>query len=209
MDNVVELQRTDKWFADRCGKFTGSRFVDVLARKRNGEPLDAYSRCIWHVVTERISGKPVMGPSGAALRWGVDVEPYARDAYELRTGLIVEQSEFITHPKYAFTGCSPDGLIGIDGGIEMKCPKDEIIHLQRFVEGVPAEYRPQCHGFLWVTGRKWIDFVSYDPRQSERFQLLRIRVNRDDAFIAELETAVLAAEEDAQKLQTKLERIAA
>lgn len=209
-DKDVDLQRTEKWFSDRCGKFTGSRFVDVLARnKKTGEKLEAYKKCVWHVATERTSGKPIEGPSGYALRWGQDVEPYARKEYELRTGLIVVQSEFVEHPKYPFAGCSPDGLVSTNGGIEMKCPKDSIVHLQRFVEGVPDEYRPQCQGFLWVTGREWIDFVSYDPRQIERYQMLKVRINRDETFIQTLESAVLEAEAEVQALIQKLERITA
>lgn len=205
-----QLQRTEKWFNDRCGKFTGSRFVDVLARdKRTGKPLAAYTNCVWQVVTERISGAPLEGATGKALAWGTDVEPFARKAYEMDTGLIVTESDFVTHPKYPFTGCSPDGLIGTNGGIEMKCPKDSILHLQRFLNGVPDEYRPQCQGFLWVTEREWIDFVSYDPRQIPEFQLLKIRISRNDALIDEIEKAVLHAEAEANELIEKLKRSAA
>lgn len=210
MDNANDLQRTEKWFADRCGKFTGSRFVDVMALNKNtGEPTAAFWDCVWQVVTERISGKPIISTGGLATRWGTEVEPYARDAYELATGNIVDQSEFITHPMYPFTGVSPDGLVSTDGGIEMKCPKNEIVHLQRFIEGVPEEYRPQCQGAMWVTGRQWWEFISYDPRQVPEFQLLRIPIKRDDDFIFRLESCVLRAEEEANKLIKKLRRIIA
>lgn len=205
-----DLQRTEKWFNDRAGKFTGSRFVDVTARnKKTGDKLAAYYNCVWQVVTERISGKPIEGATGYALRWGQDVEPFAREAYELKTGYTVVESEFITHPKYPFTGCSPDGIVNANGGLEMKCPKDSIIHLQRFIDGVPDEYRPQCQGFLWVTEREWIDFVSFDPRQAPEFQLLNIRIYRDEDHIKRIEQAVLEAEEEAQRLIEKLWRIAA
>lgn len=205
-----QLQRTEKWFSDRCGKFTGSRFVDVLARsKRTGEPLEAYNNCIWQVVTERISGVPLEGPTGRALQWGTDVEPYARQAYELETGLIVTESEFVTHPKYPFAGCSPDGLIGSNGGLEMKCPKDSIVHLQRFLTGIPDEYRPQCQGLLWVTERDWTDFVSYDPRQAPEFRLFKIRTHRNEAMIKQIESAVIQAEDEVNELIERLKRSAA
>jgi len=207
---MSDLQRTEKWFNDRCGKFTGSRFVDVLARnKKTGEPLEAYNRCIWQVAFERISGTPLEGATGSALRWGTEMEPSARAAYELDTGLVVTESEFITHPKYPFTGCSPDGLVSVNGGLEMKCPKDSIVHLQRFLTGVPDEYRPQCQGFLWVTEREWIDFVSYDPRQAPEFQLLKIRINRNETLISEIEKSVIRAEEEAVALIERLKRIVA
>lgn len=205
-----DLQRTADWHAERAGKWTGSKFVDVIARnKKTGEPLKCYYDLIWQVVTERITGQATEGAQGYALQWGTDVEPFAREAYELETGEIVTESGFIQHPVYWFAGCSPDGLVGADGGLEMKCPKSSVIHLERFISGVPEEYIPQIQGCMWVTGRAWWDFVSYDPRQQEKFRILKIRVNRDEEFIRKLEAAVLDAELAAQELQARLERIAA
>lgn len=205
-----DLQRTSEWHADRAGKWTGSKFVDVLARnKKTGEPLKCYFDLIWQVVTERMTQQATEGPTGFALAWGTDVEPFAREAYELETGNMVTEAGFIQHPKFDFAGCSPDGLIGADGGLEMKCPKSSIIHLQRFDSGVPDEYVPQIQGCMWVTGRAWWDFVSYDPRQQERFRMLTIRVIRDESYIANLEKCVLEAESSAKELQSRLEKLAA
>ena len=203
-------QRTKEWHLDRAGKFTGSRFVDVLARnKRTGEPLKAYYDLIWQVVAERFTGQPEDGVSGYALQWGIDVEPYAREAYELETGNMVEETGFVVHPDFPFAGASPDGLIGLDGGLEMKCPKSRTVHLERFLNGIPEEYIPQIQGCLWVTGRNWWDFVSYDPRMPESHRLLRITVHRDQAFIENLQKAVIEAEEKVQSLYEKLMREAA
>lgn len=243
-----ELQRTDEWFAQRAGKFTGSRFVDVLAfsdaklalcqvdesgeiikKLGNGKeaeskaekiqekggvvkllqveeprPLKARSDLIWQLVVERMTGEPLEGPKGFALQWGTDVEPMAREAYELDTGFCVVESEFIHHPGLSFAGCSPDGLVGEDGGIEMKCPKDPRVHLQRFFDGVPEEYIPQVQGCMWVTGRKWWDFVSFDPRMPASHQLFIKRVERDEEFIAKLESAVISAEKEVQELLQKI-----
>lgn len=205
-----QLQRTDEWALERSGKFTGSRFADVLARnKRTGEPLKAYHDLIWQIVVERMTGKPVEGPTGYALQWGTDVEPSAREAYELETGNSVVESGFIQHPMYAFAGCSPDGLIGADAGLEMKCPKSSIVHLERFVSGVPDEYVPQIQGCMWITGRQRWDFVSFDPRMPESHQLLIIQVARDETYIAKLEGAVLDAEKAAQSLFDQLNKKAA
>lgn len=205
-----QLQRTDDWAKARSGKFTGSRFVDVLARnKRSGEKLKAWHDLIWQIVVERMTGNAVEGPSGFALQWGTDVEPFAREAYELETGNVVTESGFIQHPKFPFAGCSPDGLIGADGGLEMKCPKSSAIHLERFLSGVPDEYVPQIQGCMWVTGRDWWDFVSFDPRMPESHRLLRITVKRDESFIAALEAAVIEAEYAAQELMEKLSKVAA
>lgn len=204
-------QGTDGWLEDRAGKFTGSRFVDVLATsKRNGEKLKAWHDLVWDVVVERLSGVPIDGPDGYALRWGKDVEPYAREAYELHTGNIVTLSGFIRHPECPdVAGCSPDGLVDADGGIEMKCPKNSAVHLQRFIDGVPAEYVPQIQGCMWVTGRQWWDFVSFDPRMPESHRILVIRVPRDEAYIARLSEAVMDAEAAAVELLNQLGKIAA
>ncbi len=197
-------QGSPEWFLSRTGKFTGSKFADVLARKKQSkddiasgkkpEKLKAYYDCVWQVVVERLTGITPDEIGAAALRWGKDVEPYAREAYELETGVLVEQTGFIIHPEYAFAGCSPDGLIGSDGALEIKCPKDPAIHLQRFISGIEKDHLPQVQGGLWVTGRKWWDFVSYDPRMPRKHRFFLVRVERDETFISNLESAVLEAE---------------
>lgn len=199
-------QRTAEWKADRAGKFTGSRFVDVLARdkRKQEKKLKAWHDLIWDVAVERLTGQPEEGPTGFALQWGTDVEPYAREAYEFASGNLVAESGFIIHPKYPFVGCSPDGLIGDKGGLEMKCPKSSRVHLARFLEGMPEEYCPQVQGCMWVTGRDWWDFVSYDPRMPESHRMFRITIERDDAYISQLEAAVLEAEEKVKELLKQL-----
>lgn len=205
-----ELQRTAEWHADRCGRFTGSRFVDVLARnKRTGEKLKAWHSLCWQVACERLTGVQDEGPDGYALRWGREVEPFAREAYEFETGHIVEEVGFITHPAYPMAGCSPDGLIGADGGIEMKSPKSSLVHLERLVTGIPDEYVPQVQGCMWVTGREWWEFVSYDPRMPEPHRLFVQRIERDEQFISELAAAVLEAESRVLEILEQIERRAA
>lgn len=207
---MSDLQRTEEWFADRCGKFTASRFVDVMARsKKDGKPLKACSDMIWQIVVERMTGQPSDSVDSYAMRWGREVESYAREAYEFETGLIVTESGFMQHPEYQFVGCSPDGLVGADGGLEMKCPKDSAIHLQRYIDGIGDEFMPQVQGCMWVTGRKWWDWVSYDPRMPESHRLLTIRVERDDSYIDKLKEAVIEANHAAELLIKQLGKKAA
>ena len=156
-----------------------------------------------------MTGQAIEGPGGFALAWGHEVEQFARDAYELETGNVVQQVGFIEHQEFPFAGASPDGLIDDDGGLELKCPRDSRIHLDRFLSGVPSEYIPQIQGCMWVTGRQWWHFASYDPRMPESHRLLIIKVPRDDAVIAKIQAAVLAAETEAQELHKQLLRIAA
>ena len=203
-------QGSPEWLAERAGKWCGSKFVATLARnKRTGEKLKSYHDLIWQVVTERMTGQPIEGPGGYALQWGSEVEDFAREAFELETGLAVQRVGFLTHPDFPLVGASPDGLIGGDGGLEIKCPRDSRVHLERFLSGVPEEYVPQIQGGMWVTGRKWWKFVSYDPRMPESHQLLIINVPRDDAYIANLLEAVIEAEQAACELHQKLLRISA
>ena len=203
-------QGSQEWLAERAGKWTGSKFVDVMAiSERTGKPLKARSDAVWQVVVERMTGQAIEGPGGFALAWGHEVEQFARDAYELETGNVVQQVGFIEHQEFPFAGASPDGLIDDDGGLELKCPRDSRIHLDRFLSGVPAEYIPQIQGCMWVTGRQWWHFASYDPRMPESHRLLIIKVPRDDAVIAKIQAAVLAAEAEAQELHKQLLRIAA
>lgn len=200
-------QQTPEWFARRCGKITGSRFADVLARnKRTGEPLKAYQDLIWQLVVERMTGEATESADSYAMRWGREVEEFARQEYELATGNLVEKIDFIDHPRLSFAGVSPDGLIGEDRGLEIKCPKNSAIHLERFIHGVPDEYVPQIQGGLWVTGRKQWDFVSYDPRMPESHRLLIITVDRDETYIEKLEAAVIEANKAAEELIQQLER---
>jgi putative phage-type endonuclease len=203
-------QGSQEWLAERAGKWTGSKFVDVMAiSERTGKPLKARSDAIWQVVVERMTGQAIEGPGGFALAWGHEVEQFARDAYELETGNVVQQVGFIEHQEFPFAGASPDGLIDNDGGLELKCPRDSRIHLDRFLSGVPAEYIPQIQGCMWVTGRQWWHFGSYDPRMPESHRLLIIKVPRDEAVIAKIQAAVLAAEAEAQELHKQLLRISA
>lgn len=200
-----EEQRTDAWKLERAGKFTGSRFDDVLARNvKTGKPLKCYDDLIWQMVVERMTQQAVEGPSGYALQWGTDVEPFGIEAYELETGNTIMPSGFIQHPDYSFIGASPDGLIGTDGGFELKCPKSSAVHLERFLLGMPDEYRAQVQGCMFVTGRKWWDFCSYDPRMPESHRLFITRIERDDLYIKRLETALIEAE---SLVQSKLSEI--
>lgn len=173
-------QGTEAWRKERAAKLTASRFKDVL---KGGEYRAKYLR---QLAFERLSGSPIHEAHGHALRWGKECEPCAREEYELETGNLVIETGFVLHPQYPFIGCSSDGLVGNDGAIEIKCPYDESIHVQTWLNGIPKEHIPQTQGNLLVTGRQWIDFVSYDPRQARGYQLYVQRVERDEAYIEKL-----------------------
>lgn len=182
-------QGTSEWLAERAGHCTASRASDVLAKIKSGEAATRRKYRI-QVCTERLTGVPVTGYQNAAMQWGTATEPDARSAYEAQTGVLVDQVGFIKHARLAWVGASPDGCIRPDGLVEIKCP-ESTTHLDWMTqERVPPEHIPQIQFQLWVTGRQYCDFVSYDPRFPEKLRLFIVRAERDDKFIETLETEV-------------------
>lgn len=188
MSNVI--QGSPEWFAQRLGKVTASRLVDVLAKVRSGE---AASRAGYRaeLVAERLTGKQQEGFTNAAMKWGTECEPLARAAYEAEFGLLVEEVGMIPHPAIAMAGASPDGLVSIDGLIEIKSPETKT-HIDTMLSGeAPAKYIPQMQWQMACTGRAWVDFVSFDPRMPADMQMFVRRVLRDDNLIREYEAEVI------------------
>jgi putative phage-type endonuclease len=182
-------QQTPEWFAQRVGKVTASRIADVMAKVKSGE---AASRANYRaqLVAERLTGVPAESYTNAAMQWGTDTEPYARMAYEADTGNLVLETGFVLHPEIGFSGASPDGLIGDDGLVEIKCP-NTATHIEYLLNnGVPEKYKPQMAWQMACTGRKWCDFISYDPRLPDDLKLFCAKYLRDDEYITELEAAV-------------------
>jgi hypothetical protein len=191
-------QRTEDWYAARIGKATASRFKDAIATKKQtekqrkdnlpGDPMQAQLDYMTELVVERLTGQRVQKFVTAAMQWG-DHEPAARTAYEQRTGISVEETGFICHDTL-LAGCSPDGLVDWDGLIEIKCPYNSAVHIETLLRGMPDEHRAQVQGQMWITGRQWCDFVSYDPRMPIELQLHVQRIQRDPSFIADLEARI-------------------
>jgi predicted phage-related endonuclease len=205
MNNAAE-QRSEAWHMARAGKITASCFVDCIAVTKAGKPTAARGTYMRKLAFERLAGIPVHEIGGKALNWGAEVEGPAVQTYELVSGNIVTPSEFLVHPKYAFIGGSPDGLVSHDGGIEIKSPHDEGVHINTWLNGMPEEHMPQVQGNMFVTGRAWWDFISYDPRQCERLRLYVQRIPRDDAYIADLAAGLLQFEAELQQMLVELDR---
>lgn len=183
------LQRHDEWLADRVGKITASRVKGIDAKPQKGKALNA---TMLTLLKERLTGTVKDLRVSEAMQWGIDHEPDAIAAYENVTGEFVVGCGLIDHPTISMSGASPDGLIGKDGLLEAKCPNEET-HLNTILtQQVPDEYMPQITWQLACTGRKWCDFVSYDPRLPESMQIVIIRVMRDDVDIESLENEVAA-----------------
>jgi putative phage-type endonuclease len=182
-------QRDADWYAARVGKATASRFKDAIATLKSGAPAQAQRDYLTELVVERLTQQPAQRYATAAMQWGTEQEPAARAAYERVTGISVEETGFVAHDTL-LAGCSPDGLVDWDGLIEIKCPWNTAVHIETLLNGMPDEHIPQVQGQMWITGRQWCDFVSYDPRMPEPLQLHVQRIQRDPGFIADLEAKV-------------------
>lgn len=181
-------QRTHAWLMARVGHCTGSRFKDVLARLKSGAPAQARTDYLTELAVERITGEPTQHFVNSYMQWGVDQEPLARARYIEHTGHDVEEVGFIRHTKL-HAGVSPDGLVPLEGAIEIKCPSSAN-HLMTIKEGMPAQHLPQVQGCMWITGAAWLDFVSFDPRFPKGLDLYVQRIQRDESFVSRLETEV-------------------
>jgi putative phage-type endonuclease len=198
-------QGSEAWLLARAGHCTASRFADVLAKIKTGGEASSRRNYRIQLVTERLTCQPVEGYKNSAMEWGNEKEPEARDAYEARTGVLVEQTDFLTHPAVEWCGASPDGLVGDEGAIEIKCPYVSTVHVETLMAGgAPSDHIPQIQGVLWVTGRQWCDFVSFDPRMPEHLQLHVHRVARDEAYIATLAEEVQRFLAEVDELAAKL-----
>lgn len=182
-------QRTDAWYAARIGKATASKITDIMARTKSGWSASRANYAA-QLVTERLTGKPTEGFSNAAMQWGTDTEPQARAMYEWVAGATVVECGFFDHPTVTMSGASPDGLVGDDGLVEIKCPNSATHIATLRGEPIPDKYIKQMQWQMACTGRQWCDFASFDPRLPDAMQLHVQRVARNDALIAEMEAAV-------------------
>lgn len=195
-------QGTDEWLKDRYGIATASRFNDVMAKIKSGEAAYRYNYKA-EKVAERLTGLPTPSFSNAAMQWGTDHEDEAREVYELITGAKVEQTGLVKH-KTLEAGASPDGLVGDDGLIEIKCP-NSATHIQTlFAQDMPKKHIAQVQGQMWITDRQWCDFISYDPRMDDKNAIFIVRVERDEEYIQLLEAEVRKFLEEVDEMVEKL-----
>ena len=182
-------QGTPEWHAERCGKATASKIADIIATTKSG-PSASRKNYLAQLVAERLTGTVAESYTNGPMQWGKDNEAQARDAYAFLKGLDVEPAPFVNHPSIAMSGASPDGFVGSDGLLEIKCPLTAT-HIETLLGGkIEGKYITQMQWQMACTGTIWCDFVSYDPRMPEHLAIWVKRVARNDAVIEELEGAV-------------------
>jgi len=189
---MIEMmeQGTEEWFTIRIGKVTASRVADVIAKTKTGfsASRDNYMA---QLVCERLTNQKAEGFSNAAMQHGTDTEPLARLSYEVARNVLVDEVGFVPHPSIIMAGASPDGLVGEDGLLEIKCP-NTATHIETLLsQTVPGKYNTQMQFQMACTGRKWCDFVSFDNRLPEELQLFVKRVPRDNMYIRLIEEEIV------------------
>jgi len=204
MKVITAEQGSEAWLAARAGKVTASAISDVLAKPETAAYRDYQAQ----IVAEILTGKPQGSNfTNAAMEFGTENEPFARSAYEVATGFTVDEVGLVLHPTIDRAGASPDGLVGSDGLVEIKCPK-VATHLAYICAGVvPTKYKNQMLWQMACTERDWCDFISFRPELPERLQLFIVRFKRDEVEINKLTTAVKAFLVQADEMLKKLKGI--
>ena len=181
-------QGSQEWLQSRLGKPTASNFGKLITP--TGKPSASADNYINELIAQRVTGELPEFFKSEAMERGNELEPHAKASYEFTHDVDVVEVGLCLHDEYE-CGASPDGLIGEDGGIEIKCPLPHT-HVAYLRAGeVPSKYIPQIQGCMWITGRKWWDFMSYHPAMEN----LIVRVERDDEYIQKLAGAVISAVE--------------
>jgi putative phage-type endonuclease len=189
MIEMIE-QRSDEWFAARIGKVTASRVADVIAKTKTGFSASR-ENYMAQLVCERLTNQKADGFTNSAMQWGTETEPLARLSYEVANNVLVDEVGFVPHPSIIMAGASPDGLVGDDGLLEIKCP-NTATHIETLLSRtVPGKYNTQMQFQMACTGRSWCDFVSFDNRLPAELQLFVKRVPRDNMYIRLMEEEIV------------------
>lgn len=183
------IQGEPEWFAARVGKVSASRIGDLTAKTKSGYSTSRANYAA-ELVAERLTGVKAEKYSNGAMQWGTEQEPVARTMYEFMRNATVTEVGLVLHPTIDMACASPDGLVGDDGLVEIKCPLTST-HIETLLGGsIDGKYMKQMQWQMACTGRQWCDFASFDPRLPADMQLHVTRVNRDGAMIVELEREV-------------------
>ena len=203
--NIIESceQGSAEWLSMRLGKVTASRVKDVLSKGRGTSPSKTAESYMMELIADVLTGEPKPFFENDAMRWGTETEPQARSMYEVNNGFVsVKEVAFVEHNE--FIGISPDGLVGDDGLLEIKCPNTTTQLKRALSDDYSADYKAQIQMQLWVTERQWCDFVSFDPRLDCDAGYLQQRVERDEKYIEEMKTKVYAFVEKMNELIEQL-----
>ena len=197
-------QGSDLWKQIRLGHVTASNMADVMSKGKEGKESQTRYKYKVKLVAERMTGASQDSYSNSFMEWGIEQEQFACMAYEVARETFLDKTGFWLHPTIPWVGVSPDRLVGDNGLVEVKCPATTT-HLNYIFENrVPPDYVKQIQCQLWVTGREWCDFISFDSRLPKRNQLLIVRTGRDEKIIADMEAETIKFLAEVESLITKL-----
>lgn len=197
-------QRSEEWFSARLGKVTASRVKDVMAQGRGGAPSATRKNYMMELLCQRLTGQRDEGFTSAAMQRGTDLEPVARSAYEIDKGVMVVETGLIEHPRITGFAASPDGLVGTDGILEIKCPLTAT-HIAVMQSGKhDTQYEWQMLSQMACADRDWVDFVSFDDRLPSELQYVCYRFERDFSRIRVMEAAIVEFLEELDELEREM-----
>jgi putative phage-type endonuclease len=201
-------QGSEEWFASRIGKVTASKVYDVMAKTKSGYGA-ARKNYMMELLCQRLTGAREEGFTNAAMQRGNDLEPMARGRYEIENDLLVSETGLIDHPEIEGFAASPDGVVGDDGLIEIKCP-NTATHIDFMKTGkINPRYQSQMTAQMLCTGRNWCDFVSFDDRLPENLEYRVQRYELDKAFAVEMLAEVKKFLDELSALETDMTEQAA
>ena len=196
-------QGTQEWHQLRLGKVTASRISDVLAKVKSGESASRRNYKM-ELVVERLTGLKTESYTSPAMQHGIDNEGLARSMYEVQNSVFVDQVAFINHYNIKNAGCSPDGLVGDLGMVEIKC-MTTANHVEAILNNKPpSQYIAQCQFQMACAGRFWNDLTLFDPRLPDILQLKVFRIERDDTFIKLMEDEVIQFLKEVEEITNNL-----
>lgn len=200
-------QGSPAWFQSRLGKATGSHFSDVLAKGKSGEATTRANYRI-RLAIELVTGELCDEDNftSKAMADGVEREPIAKNLYSFAKGEEVAEVGFCMHDTMD-CGVSPDGLVGTDGLIEIKCPSKRVHYEYLLRSTEPPEYRAQIMGQMWVAERDWCDFVTFSPLFPDNARLGIKRIYRDEAYIKTLEAEMRRFLDEVQQTAEHIRKI--
>ena len=207
---VLDLEQgSPEWLAARLGKVSASRMADMTAKTKTGWGASRANYAA-ELIAERLTGTPAERFTNAAMAWGTEKEPDAKDCYCFLRDAEIEAVGLVLHPTIEMACASPDGLVGSAGLIEVKCP-NTATHIDTLLsETIPEKYVKQMQWQMACTGRDWCDFLSFDPRMPADMQVFIRRLPRDGGLIADLERAAVTflaeIDETVATLRAKFER---
>ena len=196
-------QGSEEWLEMRLGKVTASRVADVIKKGRGSSVSQTAKSYMAELIAEVLTGESKPFFENDNMKWGTETEPQARSMYEINNDFVdVKEVAFVEHNE--FIGISPDGLIGEDGLLEIKCPATTTQIKRALSSDYSSDYKAQIQMQLWVTERQWCDFVSFDPRLDCEASYLQQRVERDEEYIEEMKEKVYKFIEEMNKSIIKL-----